>query len=78
MLLPPFSVSQLLGPGGFRGQFCIFSMWKDKGHSCLCDKLYFDSPKWEITLERYSDIYDMVGNGRKECKKAGEKEGKER
>lgn len=53
-------------------------MWKDKGNRCLWDKLYFGSTELEITLEGYSDIYDVVGNGRKEGKKAGEKAGKER
>lgn len=53
-------------------------MWKDKGNRCLWDKPYFGSTEVEITLEGYSDIYDVVGNGRKEGKKAGEKAGKER
>ena len=78
MLHPSLSVSQLLGLGGFKVQFCIFLTWKDKENRCLCDKLYFDSSELGITLQRYSGISDLVGNGRKEGKKAGKKEGRER
>lgn len=40
--------------------------------------MYFDSTELQRTLERYSHIYDMVSNGRKEDEKAGERAGKEK